>query len=284
VSIYFLKKLTGRLEVEAGFCIEDRIQLSNNPSKRILGRKNLVFEGNDVNIPDRQGMSADFHRIAEFTLGLDWYPFLVSGLFNEQQFFRLGNSPAIHFGIRHAIPGIYSSRADFTQAEIGWRQSMVLWKETRLEIGGRAAAFLRKEMVSPMDALHILGNQTQIISNQNLMQFRNLPYYSYSNTSRLAEIHLQLYSENLILGWLFPSRKKWREVLLADALQVPGKPVFREFGYGVDRLFRILHLNRVQSQSGNSKSELRFLMGLTYFFPVKPKSYDLSLGPDAANR
>jgi len=279
----FLRKLTGRLEVEAGFGIEDRIQLVNSRTKRIWGREYLNFEENDVNVPAGGGISPVFNRLAELRLALDWYPFMVSALFNESQFFRLGNSPAIRFEIRHAVPGIYASKADFTRAEAGWRQSIGIWKETRLEIGAKASAFLRKENVSPMDALHILGNQTIFIDKENLMQFRNLPYYAWSNASRMAEIHAQLYSDKLILGWVFPERKKWREVLLCNALSVPGRPVFSEFGYGVDRLFRILHLNVVRSQAGNTNQEWRFMMGLSYFFSVSPKSYDRSPGVSSEN-
>jgi hypothetical protein len=279
----FLRKLTGRLELETGFGVEDRMALSNSKTRRIWGKEILDFEPNDVNIPQGAGINPDFGHLAEFRLGLNWYPFLVSALFNEQQFFRLGNSPAIRVEIRHAVPGIYQSNADFTKAEIGYRQSLAIVGETRLEIGGKAAAFLRKENVSAMDALHTLGNQTIFIDENNLMQFRNLPYYAFSNTSRMAELHLQLYSEKLLLGWIFPERKKWREVILGNALSIPGKPMFREFGYGVDRLFRILHLNLVGSQFGNAKPEWRFLMGFSYLFPVRPKTYDRNPGQAQEN-
>lgn len=283
LRIDFLRKLTGRLELEAGFGIEDRIQLANSRTRRIWGRDYLEFEANDANVPAGEGINPVFNRLAELKLGLDWFPFMVSALFNESQFFRLGNSPAIRFEIRHAVPGIYGSKADFTRAEAGWRQSIAIWKETRLEIGAKGSAFLRKENVSPVDALHTSGNQTIFIDKENLMQFRNLPYYNYSNASRMAELHLQLYSEKLFLGWVFPERKNWREVLIGNALSVPGKPVFREFGYGVDRLFRILHLNLVRSQAGNSEPEWRFMMGLSYFFSVSPKTYDRSPGIATGN-
>jgi hypothetical protein len=283
LRVDFLRKLTGRLEFEVGFGMEDRISLVNSRTKRIWGKEYLQFEPNDVNIPASEDILPAFNRLAEFRAGFEWYPFLVSALFNERQFFRLGNSPAIRFEIRHAIPGIFQSKADFTKAEIGWRQSIALLGETRLEIGGKASAFLRKENVSAMDALHTLGNQTLFIDQANLMQFRNLPYYTFSNTNRMAEMHVQLYSERMVLGWLFPARKKWREVVLANALSVPGKPVFSEVGYGVDRLFRILHLNLVRSQTGSLNPQWRFMMGMSYFFPIRPKSYDRSTGPAAEN-
>jgi hypothetical protein len=279
----FLRKLTGRLELEVGFGIEDRYELFNSRTRTIWRKNFITFEANNENIPEAPGIKPSFGRLAEFRLGLDWYPFLVSALFNEAQFFRLGNSPAIRFGLRHAVPGIYKSAADFTRAELGWRQSIGLRAETRLEIGAKASAFLRKENVSPMDALHALGNQTLFIDQQNLMQFRNLSYYRYSNVSRMAEFHTQLYSDNLILGWLFPSRKKWREVVLGNILAVPNQPLFTEVGYGVDRVFRILHLNLVRSQTGNANPEWRILAGLTYFFRVQPKSYDRNPGQAKEN-
>ena len=276
LKLNLLRKLSGRLELESGFEFSDRSRLSNASLQRMNG-KALVFETNQSGIPAGPGFQAgNPGRLAEFRLGLEWYPFMVSALFNERQVFRLGNGPAIHLGFRKAIPGIFGSRADFSCIDLGWRQSVGLWKTTRLEFSARAAAFTGKRFVAPMDGLHVLGNQTVFISSQNLEQFRNLPYYSWTNSSRLAEFHTQLYSEKLVFGWIFPERKKWRELLFFNLLGVPDKPYFREVGIGVDRLFQILHLNLAVSQAGNDKPQWAFLLGTSYFFPVRQKSYDKS--------
>jgi hypothetical protein len=129
-----------------------------------------------------------------------------------------------------------------------------------------------------MDALHVAGNQTIFISSQNLVQFRNLPYYAYSNASEMASLHTQLYAEKMLFGWFFPARKKWRELIIFNALGIPEKPFYREYGYGLDRLFRAFHINLVHSRAGNANPEWRLLLGASYSFPVKPKSYDRNPG------
>jgi hypothetical protein len=201
---------------------------------------------------------------------------MTSALYNESQYFRMGNSPRIRFELTHAIPQIVNSKADFTKLEISLRQSIGIMRNTRLELSGRVGAFVRKGFVGQVDALHIIGNRTIVIGEHSIDQFRNLEYYSESSADRLAEVHAHLFRDRILLGWLFPSSKNWREVLLFNGLAVPGKQ-FTEFGYGLDRLFRFVHLEVVHSQWNNAKPGWRFMLGASYSFSVRPRDYDKSV-------
>jgi hypothetical protein len=112
---------------------------------------------------------------------------------------------------------------------------------------------------------------------QTLEQFRNLPYYYYSSSKSTLEGHLHVYRDDLILGWLFPRNKKWREMVLVNAMANSGQKAFVEFGYGIDELFRILHLEVVRSQWDGGKGEWRFMIGGSFNFDISPRTYDKSV-------
>lgn len=270
-----LRKLSGRLEVELSLLLEERKRLVNSPF-RSIGGKDFIFEPNWMNLPSGPGIDslADPGRLAQIQFEFTWYPTMISGLYNERQFFRQGNGPALSFRIQHAQPGIAGSVADFTRLEFGLKQSLNVARRTSLEISGRTAAFVQKGFVSPMDASHVWGNQTLFLDGNSLSQFRQLPYYRYSNATRMAELHAHFYSDRLLLGWLFPSDKAWQEGFIGNVLATPERPLFREFGYAVDQLFGAVRAEIVASTEQGSKLQWRFLIGMNYTFDFKPKTYD----------
>lgn len=271
----FLRKLTGRLETEAGIGLENRRILPNTVFRSITG-KEFRFEPNGIGIPPSPGLDSmpDPGRMFSLRLAFTWYPTMTSGMYNGNQYFRIGNGPAIRLELLHAIPGIGNARADFTRADLSLTESMEVARGTNLEVFARAAAFLRKGFAAPMDALHVQGNQTSFIDGNSLSQFRNLPYYARSNGSGIAEVHTRFYRDKLIFGWLFPNRKLWREGLLFNALVSPGKPVFREYGYALDKIFGFLHLEAVASGNLKEKQQWRFMAGVSYNLNASPKTLD----------
>ena len=56
------------------------------------------------------------------------------------------------------------------------------------------------------------------------------------------------------------------------------QPMFWEVGYGLDKLFRFLHVEVVRSQWENSKGEWRFMIGGTFNFEIKQKTYERETG------
>lgn len=273
IRLDVLRKLSGRFELESGFGLEDRVRLSNSEFSFFSGKK-PDFEPNGKQIPGAAGIDSLTNpgRLAEFRVQISWYPTLVSSLYNERQFFRIGNGPAIRFALHHAVPGIAQSRANFTRLDLSWTQSVQLWKSAEFQCFARAAGFLRKGFVAPMDAAHVHGNETFLIDGPSLGQFRNLPYYSYSTAGRMAELHARFFSEKMVLGWLI-RKKKWREGLLVNILGNTEKPLFREFGYSLDRLFGFLSLEAVASGQQNQKPVWRFMAGISRPLNVEPKSF-----------
>jgi hypothetical protein len=137
---------------------------------------------------------------------------------------------------------------------------------------------LRKEKFGQIDAIHFLGNQTFLISQNHVEQFRNLNYYNFSTQFSSVEAHLHYFRNELVFGWLAPKKKKnWREVVFVKGLANQNQPLFWEAGYGVDKLFRFLHVEVVRSQWEKDKGEWRIMLGTSFNFGISPRNYDKNL-------
>jgi len=276
VRAKFLRKLSGRMEVEVGFEWENRIPLTNSVLKTWKG-KIKEFESNDVSMPYADNAVTGRSVAAKAIANIDWYPFLESSLYNEQQSFSSTTSPRIRFQFQHAIPSIFHSTSDFTQASISYRHSIHVSTTTQLELFTKGAAMVRDQRFGQMDALHLFGNRTFLLNEHKAEQFRNLNYYNYSSGKSTLEAHIHLYRDELVLGWIFPKSKKWRELVFVNAMANQNQPAFMEIGYGVDKLFRFLQLEVVRSQFDGGKGEWRFMIGGAFNFNISPRSYDKSV-------
>jgi len=136
---------------------------------------------------------------------------------------------------------------------------------------------VRDQRFGQMDALHLFGNRTFLLNEHKAEQFRNLNYYNYSSGKSTLEAHIHLYRDELVLGWIFPKSKKWRELVFVNAMANQNQPAFMEIGYGVDKLFRFLQLEVVRSQFDGGKGEWRFMIGGAFNFNISPRSYDKSV-------
>lgn len=276
VRARFLRRLSGRIEAEGGLEWENRIPLTNSRLKNWRG-KELFFESNEVTMPYAASAVSGRSVLAKAFANVDWYPFLESSLYNESQSFNSSSSPRIRFQAQHAVPSVFNSTMDFTQASLSYRHSIQLTTSLQVELFFKGASMLRSKKFGQMDALHLFGNRTFLLNDRSVEQFRNLPYYYYSSSKFTLEGHLHLYRDDLILGWLFPQSKKWREMVFVNAMANPNQPTFVEYGYGIDKLFRILHLEVVRSQWEGGKGEWRFMVGGSFNFNITPRTYDKSV-------
>ena len=72
-------------------------------------------------------------------------------------------------------------------------------------------------------------------------------------------------------------KKNWQEMILINGMANQNQPMYWELGYGVDKLFRFLHIEVVRSQWENSKAEYRLIIGGNFSFGIRPKTFDKSV-------
>ena len=275
-KILFLKKLNGRFEAEGSFEVANRTPLTNN-KKHGLFHKNKDFERNQITTPYANDANLNRSVAAIATGQIDWYPFLKSSLYNGNQYFRSTSSPRFRLKYTQGLPSILNSTSDFTSLEMNYRQSIMLSPVANLEVFGQVGQMFRSKSFGQMDALHLYGNETFVLGKNNIEQFRNLPYYSFSSQKRIASLHVHFFRNELIFGWLAKKKKNWQEVILVKGMANEGQPLFWEVGYGVDKLFRFLHVEVVHSQFQNSKGEWRLMIGGNFNFSITPKSIDKNI-------
>ena len=272
-KIQVLRKLDGRFELEGSLEWINRIPVSNTREKGKWG-KSKSFEPNQFLMPFSQDAVLDRSVATIASAQVDWYPSLQSSIYNGNQYFRSASSPRFRLKINHAIPSIFNSTAEFTSAIVSYRQSVSLSPKSNFEIFGQVGQMLLAPNLGQMDALHLYGNQTFILGSNKVEQFRNLPYYNFSSQKSTASLHLHLYRGEMVFGWLARKKKNWQELILINGMANANQPLFWEVGYGLDKLFRFLHVEVVRSQFENTKGEWRFMLGGTFDFKIQAKSYE----------
>lgn len=273
-TLKFLRKLTGTVEAELILDWSNRIPIQNALLKDRKGNiKN--YPANQVFMPEVPSATLLGTRAAQATLQVDWYPFMEATMYNQYKAFNAKSSPRIRFEYNQAFNGVFNSEVDFGKLGLSWRQSIALSRNSDLEIFARGATFLWKNEMGQMDALQVLGNQTFVLGSMKVEAFRNVNYYTRSSSTQILEGHLHWYRNELLLGWFFPKTRKWRELVFVNGLMYgPEKPIL-EYGYGLDQLFRILHMEAVYTQlPGFSSGRWSFMLGTSFSFGIQPKSYD----------
>jgi hypothetical protein len=277
-KIQFLRKLTGEVEAEAGVEWVNRIPVPNSVQYGGWG-KSKTFEPNLPVMPS--AANALTGRSAAFIISgrLDWYPGLKSSIYNEQQYYNARGTPRIRFSWRQAVPGPGEAKASFSQVSVSYRQSLSLNSAAQLEIFARSNAMIHAGQYGQMDVNHLFGNQTFVTGRSSVEQFRNLDYYARSTTGMTNELHLHLFRNELVFGWLVPKRKNWREKILLNGMANQGQPFFWEAGYGFDKIFRFISAEAVFSQWEGQKGQWRFMVGTTFNFSIEPGTYEKNTGP-----
>lgn len=268
-----LRRLTNRVETQFSVDWANRIPLTNTRNKGQWGTSK-TFESNQVAMPYVEAKLSGKSISSSFSANIDWYPTLVSSMYNDRQYFRATSSPRISLQFTHAIPGISGSKADFTSAGLSVLKAFSLSDKTDLHVFARSTTFLRKVQFGQMDALQVLGNQTLFLGSYPMERFRNLPYYALSSSEATAELHLQLTRSELIFGWLALRTKNWKEMVIANGMANVNQPHFWELGYGLDDLFRFAHAEVVYSKLGTYKGEWRVLVGGRIDLDIRPRTFN----------
>lgn len=272
VELKALRKLTGRLEVESGFCWANRIPVRNSLDNGVFA-KEKKFESNDFVTPFAQ--EAQTERSVSFSWKgrMDWFPTLESSVYNGRQNFYASESPRLRLEWEHAIPGIANATMDFTRLSFSFLEEWKINEQGTLGLFGRTSGLVRSSKFGQMDLAQIRGNQMHFLSGNPLESFRSLNFYHWSSQKATFEWHTELTHKRLLLGWLAP-KKTWQEVLIAKGMANPDQPLFYELGYGIDQLFRFLRVEVIRSQFQNSQPDWTFRLGLIYRYNIQPGTFN----------
>jgi hypothetical protein len=274
-KIQFLKRLSGEVETEVAFEVANRIPLSNSISKGQWG-KNKSFAPNEVDMNWAEKAETERSVAAIFSTQIDWYPGLVSYLYNGYQNYNSQSAPRFRISYRQGISGLGNAKAEFSQLALSYRHSLALSSAAQLEVFGQAQVMPFANRFGQMDVNQLMGNQTFLLGSLQVEQFRNLNYYAFSSSKNTYQLHLHLFRNELLFGWLVSKKKNWREKIFANGMANTDQSIFWEAGYGLDKLFRFVTVEAVYSQWEKDKGEWRFMLGTSFNFGISPRTYEKS--------
>lgn len=160
-----------------------------------------------------------------------------------------------------AIPRGGVLDADYSLLKISIEDRLSLGMAGTLSYQAVAGRFLHANQVGFMDWMHFNGNRT-VLSEFKFERFDLLDYYGYSTYDRYYAAYVEHALGGLLLNKIPLIRKlKLVEVVGARLLDVPGKPAYGEFSFGIEKL-GLLRADFVFSLDEEGNNETGFVIGL----------------------
>jgi hypothetical protein len=154
--------------------------------------------------------------------------------------------PTLRLNVVKGVHGLFGSDINYAK----WRFSIS--DAVNLKLGGNfryniiAGGFLQNDSVAIPDLQHFNGNQITIRS-QYLSSFQLLPYYKYSNTSKMfVEAHVEHHFNGLLTNKIPLFRKlNWRLVGGANAFYIKPTSNYIEVFGGLENILKIIRVDFV---------------------------------------
>jgi hypothetical protein len=238
-TYYFHQTFKGDFSVE----LAERSPLENF-SQLTLGKgKDFAFESNTPS--NIESPSAAFLRHNALTLEakFNWKPRRHPDYIGEKSDF-----PEAEFEIRHAIPALTGSNADYTFLQAGFKHQIEVGINRFFGFSVGAGIFAAKKNIFFPDFAHFLGNRTILQTHDRYASFRILDYYKYSTADKFVRAHAHYQFRKFLLTQITPIRfMGWKERFFANVLQTPLGENYLELGFGIDNIVRVFSLEGVTS-------------------------------------
>ena len=173
--------------------------------------------------------------------------------------------PVLTVNYRKAIPGVFSSDADYDFASVE-----VSHAHFRIGISGYssfkivAGDFFNHKVLYFNDYNHFLGNQGTTFDPTYVGSFHFLPFYTYSAGGPFLEAHYQHnFSGSILRSVPFLRKLKLDEIIGANYLTEKNNPNYSEIFVGIQRL--IFRVDYGISYAGNK----RYLQGFRIFYGIR---------------
>jgi hypothetical protein len=244
LEIDFIKSFSKKWDVEMNIGLEDRHTLENQTDYSVFYKKSREFESNlpqSANAALNERMLR--HQVLKGNISVVYRPGVKYALFNGKKIPIFKHVP--EFRLNYEYGQYYNSVSDHYQhVSIQARKLFKIFSTGRLSSNLKAGTFLQANPEFP-DLAHFSGNQTVFTKYDLTGSFRLLEYYAYSTSSNyLMSMNYIEFRKLLLTRLPLVNMTGIRENLFVNILtiQSPHYPVYYEFGYSVDQLFRILRV------------------------------------------
>ena len=211
------------------------------------------------------------HKALSVTAEIIWKPGCKYIEFPDRKISIGSKYPTFNFSFTQGLHNILGSDVDYSKWQFGISDNLNLKLGGRINYNVKAAGFAHNTQSFLPDINHVLGNQISSAS-EYLNSFQLMPYYLYSNTSKLyTQAHIEYHLNGLLTNKI-PLFKKlnWFFVLGGNAFyNNDTKQGYYETMFSIENILRILRVDFVKAFP-SSKTESNF--GVKFSVPLLGKN------------
>jgi len=180
-------------------------------------------------IPDHQAFIAK--------VSFSYTPEYFYRMFGNRKYMVSSKYPTFSFDARFGIPNIAGSDVNFTQIEVGVKQSIRMGPSNTFSYKVAYGDFLMKDRLYFPDFKHFNTQEIPVVVGDFANSFQLLEYYKHSAESGYAQGFVNYESPFLVLKYLpWFSNRMWLENLYLSSLYAKGTKPYWEFGYSITQI------------------------------------------------
>ncbi|MEL7002828.1 MAG: DUF5686 and carboxypeptidase regulatory-like domain-containing protein [Bacteroidota bacterium] len=248
VEFKYSKRLTPKLSANFALEYEDRKQLFNNSTYRLIDRSGEGFTANapvSIELPDT---SFPDHQAVTFLSKFNYRPFQKYRIRNGNKYPIDNSSPIFSLLYKKGLSDVAGSDVDYDLLELGYRHTFNIGIRGIVDLSLTAGQFLNDDQMFFMDYKHFLGNRTPFATTNPVGSFRLLDYYTFSTNNEYftGSAHYQ-FRKFLITRMPLVRLFGVRENVFVNYLGTDNSMNYTELGYGINYIFRIFRIEAVTS-------------------------------------
>lgn len=246
-----------------------RSRLINRTSYSVFDPEREAYSDND---PDNiETKVNDFKNSKAFTtkLELRYKPWLKFRKYNGRLIPLAQSSPEFRVTYNSGWEGLLGSSVDFQQIELGIKTTFTLGVRATLDLDVKGGSFLSNRQMLFMDYKHFDGDLTEIAPLDVTGNYRALDYYLYSTHDAYVSALSYIRFRKLLFTHIPLVRLSGvKENLFVNYLKTSNSPHYTEIGYGIDKIFRILRIEFVESFDGLEPRLFSIRIGVASIFSL----------------
>ncbi len=186
---YTYRYLGDILTLSTGLELARRTELANleNP-KPFIDWETRAFTPNRPENAEVGSAGFPTHEALLWNLNLSLRPWQKYAIRNGQKRYWYNSGPTFTIALRRAVP-LNDLSPEYTLLEGGLRHNVDTGPRSGLQYAVSGGSFLANKRMYFPDFRHFMGNEFFFQMGDALTQFRMLPYYQYSTSSRYFQVH-----------------------------------------------------------------------------------------------
>ncbi|MBS1680764.1 MAG: carboxypeptidase-like regulatory domain-containing protein [Bacteroidetes bacterium] len=252
VDVSFRQSLKNKFTFSTSWSLAKRYELFNNNNYSFTDKSKTRYTPNapvNAELP-----TTSFANNTAFTgaIGIEARPWQKFRIRNGYKY-RASLSPLLSLNYKKGIASVLGSDVDYDLLEVGLRQQIRMGIRGVLDMNLKAGKFLNANKLFFMDYKHFMGNQTPLITTDEVGSFRLLPYYQYSTRDEYFSANIHYHFRKFLISRIPKARMLGvTENFFVNYLSTPTSKNYTEIGYAINGLARLFRLEFATSfQNGN---------------------------------